>query len=89
MPFWILALSPQPGLSGSPGLAATDAAPGPHPEPRAPPTSVEVKPGLVRPDAVVRAGASDLLLWLLGRRQAVTVEGDATIVRAWSAVKFG
>ena len=86
MPFW-LALSPQPGLSGSLGLVATD---------RAlaytlhlAPDSVEVTPGLERPDAVVRAGAADLLLWLLGRRPAAAVEGDESIVQAWSAVKFG
>ena len=86
VPFW-LALTPQPGLSGSLGLVATDgdlsytlALAG---------DSAEVKPGLVRPDAVVRSGASELLLWLLGRRPAVAVEGDDSIVRAWSAVKFG
>ncbi len=86
VPVW-LALYPHPELSGSLGLVASDTAVA-YTLLLAP-DGVEVKPGLAGPDAVVRADASDLLLWLVGRRRPVTVEGDASIARGWSAVRFG
>jgi uncharacterized protein (TIGR03083 family) len=90
VPFWV-ALAPSPGLSGSLGLAATDA--DLAYTLRLAPDHVECRPGLHDPDAVVRAGASDLFLWLLGRRNSdddhVVVEGDPSVPRAWDEVKFG
>lgn len=90
VPFWV-ALSPRPELQGTLGLVATDAdvaytlvlAP----------DNVVSHQGLHSPDVVVRATTSDLFLWLLGRRQdaseAVVIEGDASVTRAWSSVTFG
>jgi uncharacterized protein (TIGR03083 family) len=86
-----VALTPRPGLSGTLGLVATDAEVA-YTLSLAP-EHVEHRPGLHDPDAVVRADVSDLFLWLLGRRDtagdAVVVEGDASVARAWTEVKFG
>ncbi len=88
--FW-LALTPRPELSGSLALSATDA-PVEFTLALAP-DHIDFHPGLDETDAVVRASTSDLLLWLLGRRgsadEAVSVEGDQSVARAWTTVKFG
>jgi uncharacterized protein (TIGR03083 family) len=90
VPVWV-ALSPRPGLSGSLGLVATDTDAA-YTLSLAPDV-VEYHEGLRSPDAVVRASASDLLLWLLGRRttesEQIGVEGDPSVPRAWAEIKFG
>ena len=89
-PFW-LALKPCPELTGTLGLLATDA--DVATTLTLAPDHLEHHRGVDHPDAVLRAGASDLLLWLVGRldaaSDAVVVEGDLDVARAWSAVSFG
>jgi uncharacterized protein (TIGR03083 family) len=55
------------------------------------PGRVEVADGLDRPDAVVSGSASDLLLFLTGRRpDGLGVEGDRSVLAAWEeSVRFG
>jgi hypothetical protein len=90
VPFW-LALAPKPELSGTLGLAATDAevAYTLHLAPE----HLERHDGLHDADVVVRARVSDLFLWLLGRRDttsdAILIEGDASVAQAWDAISFG
>jgi uncharacterized protein (TIGR03083 family) len=88
--FWV-ALTPRPELAGTLGLVATDAdivytltlAP----------ERLEHHRGVDHPDALVRGGVSDLMLWLVGRldstSHAVVVEGDLDVANAWSSVSFG
>ncbi len=56
------------------------------------PDHFERHEGLDGADAVVRATASDLLLWILGRRRidddALVVAGDFAVAEAWAVVKF-
>jgi uncharacterized protein (TIGR03083 family) len=82
--------TPNPALSGRLGLQAIDA-------PFActvtmSPTNIERADGLDHPQATVRAAASDLLLWLCGRRAAgkggVAVEGDLSVAERWTAIQF-
>jgi uncharacterized protein (TIGR03083 family) len=86
-----LALSPRPELKGTIGLVATDTDVA-YTMVLAPDNVVSHQ-GLHSPDAVVRATASDLFLWLLTRRQEgnaeVVIEGDASVARAWSSITFG
>jgi len=90
VPFWV-ALRAQPELRGTLGLEAIDLEVA-YTMSLAP-DHIESRPGLDEPDAVVRAGASDLLLWLVGRlettSEGIAVEGDSSIVKTWSTVKFG
>jgi len=90
VPFWV-ALTPQPELRGTLGLEATDV--GVSYTMSLAPDHIESRAGLDDPDAVVRAGASDLLLWLVGRLDAISegidVEGDSSVTEAWSTLKFG
>jgi uncharacterized protein (TIGR03083 family) len=88
--FW-LALTPRPGLAGTLGLVATDA--DVATTLTLAPDHLEHHGGVDHPDATVRAGASDLMLWLVGRldsaSDALVVEGDPEVARAWSSVSFG
>ncbi len=56
------------------------------------PDHVERRHGLDGADAVVRATASDLLLWILGRHSteddALVVAGDQAVAAAWAGVTF-
>jgi uncharacterized protein (TIGR03083 family) len=85
-----LSMRPNDALGGALGLEALDV-------PLAltvtlGPNQVSSGPGLDGADAVVRAMASDLLLWLVGRRQmqkeAFAIEGDASVADAWATVRF-
>jgi len=90
VPFWV-ALAPRPELAGTLGVVATDVDVA-YTLSLAP-ELVEVEVGLGDADAVVKASASDLLLWLLGRKdgsdEAIVVEGDTAVTQAWSAITFG
>ena len=86
-----LELNPQPSLGGALGLETTDGrfgstaflAPG----------SITRHHGLDKADCVVRADASDLLLWLVQRKalldDGITVEGDVSVAAVWAEVSFG
>jgi uncharacterized protein (TIGR03083 family) len=88
--FWV-ALTPRPELSGTLGLVATDADVA-YTVALAP-DHLEHHRGVDHPGALVRAGASDLMLWIVGRldtaSDGVAVEGDLDVARAWSSVSFG
>ncbi len=79
-----------PHLTGTVGLEATDA-------PFActltlSPTELHRADGLRDPEATVRAVASDLLLWMCGRRAigdaTISLEGDPSVARRWSTISF-
>jgi len=86
-----LEFGPKPDLRGALGLETTDGefaatavlAPG----------ALERRAGIDEADCVVRAGASDLLLWLVGRKalldEEITVEGDVSVAARWAEVTFG
>lgn len=82
--------SPDPEFSGTLGLEATDAGFA---------RTVTMRPrglgrcdGVDHADAVVRASASDLLLWMCGRNPlgdgTVELEGDASVAQRWRAIHF-
>lgn len=86
-----LAMSPEPALSGRLGLEATDASISFTLRLR--PEAVDRVEGTSDADAVVRATASDLQLWLTGRRLAkgstIATDGDQVLADALGALKFG
>lgn len=86
-----LELGPRPELAGSLGLQTTDAELATTVV--LAPDSLERRQGLDGADCVVRAGASDLLLWLVRRRalldDGISFDGDVSVAALWAEVTFG
>ncbi|HLX88148.1 MAG TPA: maleylpyruvate isomerase family mycothiol-dependent enzyme [Acidimicrobiales bacterium] len=86
-----LELTPKPSLRGAMGLETTD---GRFATTAVlAPDSIALHRGLDGADCVVRADASDLLLWLVQRKalldRGMAVEGDVSVAGLWAEVSFG
>lgn len=88
---WLEISPPHPDLKGALGLETTDGdfvatallAP----------DSLTRRSGTDGADCIVRAGSSDLLLWLVGRKalldDGIEATGDVTVAARWAEVSFG
>lgn len=86
-----LSMQPEPALSGSIGIEATDA--DFSRTLRLTPGTLEQVDGIADTGMAVRGTASDIQLWLTGRSassaSSISVEGDRAIADALGAIKFG